>query len=64
METRESYTTSPSEEYITSVVAVDEAERRLLDRIRRLTKEQCRGCLLLFEGNGFVLYRLSDGKKA
>ena len=46
-------------------VIVTETEKRFLERIRRLRREQCRGVLVQFEGiKGFVLYRLSDKKEA
>jgi hypothetical protein len=46
-------------------VIVTETEKRFLERIRRLRREQCRGALVQFEGlRGFVIYRLSDKKEA
>ena len=46
-------------------VIVTETEKRFLERIRRLRREQVRGVLVQFEGiRGFVLYRLSDKKEA
>jgi len=45
-------------------VIVTETEKRFLERIRRLRREQCRGVLVQFEGiRGFAIYRLSDRKE-
>jgi hypothetical protein len=64
MESREVYLTQIQEQPVTLQVGLTPAENRLLQRLRRLANEQCRGALLIFEETGFTIYRLSDGKKA
>ncbi len=52
METREAYK-----------LPLTPAEVKLIYRLRQLRQEQCRGALLLFEGEGFILLKLSRQEK-
>lgn len=54
METREAYLTK---------LFLTITEQKLIYRLRQLRQEQCRGALLLFESEGFILLKLSRQEK-
>lgn len=63
METRESYITPQAERFVTTVIALDPAEDRLIKRLRQLAREQCRGVMIVFEPGGFGLFKLDKQEK-
>jgi len=63
MESRETYLTPPAEQSLTILMGISPAEQRLIWRLRQLTKEQCRGALLVFEPMGFGLFKLSKQER-
>lgn len=57
-EFREAYTTQPDEQFVSIQMCLSPAEQRLIWRLRQLSKEQCRGAMLVFEARGFGLFKL------
>jgi len=63
MESRETYLTESAEQFLTIQMGLSPAEQRLIWRIRQLTKEQCRGAMVIFEPMGFGLFKLSKQER-
>jgi len=63
MESRESYLTQASEQFVTVQAALSPAEQRLIYRLRQLAREQCRGAMLVFEPGGFGLFKLDKQER-
>lgn len=63
MEPREAYLTTPAEQFLTIQMGLSPAEQRLISRLRELAREQCRGTMIVFEANGFGLYKLSKQER-
>lgn len=62
-ELRESYLTLPTEQSVTIQMGLTPAEQRLIWRLRQLVKEQCRGTMIVFEAEGFGLFKLSKQER-
>lgn len=58
-ELKEAYHTQPNEQFVSIQICLSPAEQRLIYRLRQLTREQCKGAMIVFEERGFGLFKLS-----